>query len=312
MILVCYFGRQKGFTGGVPLIHWLLVSLGALGAHEFGFAALKYISFPLQVLCKAGKPIFVMFGERLILKKQHAMAKVMSIMIMCGSICMFISLQAQGQVESSKRTEVPVLETPDSIINPNMADYYLDLNPEFLFGLMLVTLSLICDGYYSPYQSKLAQDYGITPYHSMLNMNFYQALVSLAICIWDSELQNAMTFISNHPRILIPLAMFCIAKVIGNIFVFTLLHEFGALAVATTTTMRKLLSIVVSVLVEGHIIRLTQWICIAVVLLAKPCCTSICSTMYNMKVRFSLGSIWSKYMPLSVSEKRQQNLLLNV
>ena len=37
---------------GVPPSKWFFISLAFLGAHKFGYGALKFISFPLQVLVR--------------------------------------------------------------------------------------------------------------------------------------------------------------------------------------------------------------------------------------------------------------------
>eukprot|EP00729_Bicosta_minor_P006334 gene6334-10163_t len=51
VLLVTQSGSvPQRLTAGVPPSKWFFISLAFLGAHKFGYGALKFISFPLQVL----------------------------------------------------------------------------------------------------------------------------------------------------------------------------------------------------------------------------------------------------------------------
>lgn len=51
----------------------------------------------------------------------------------------------------------------------------------------------------------------------------------------------------------------------GNLFIFALQHQYGALVVTKVTTVRKLLSVVGSVVIFGHRMALAQWVGVGVV-----------------------------------------------
>merc|ERR1719482_230319 len=112
----------------------------------------------MQVVIKSCKAIPVMVGETLLAKKQHSLAKQLSV------------------------------------------------------GLGLVAMALGCDGIYGPYQNKItAKNPQVTANHLMFNMNFYEAVLSGALCIADGELKHALAFIREHPAILKPLGAFSVA-----------------------------------------------------------------------------------------------------
>ena len=69
----------KSMSAGVSVRDWLIVSLGYLGAHFFGLSALRYIPFPIQVVCKSCKAVPVMFGEKILARKKHSREKEMSV-----------------------------------------------------------------------------------------------------------------------------------------------------------------------------------------------------------------------------------------
>jgi solute carrier family 35 (UDP-galactose transporter), member B1 len=101
-------------------------------------------------------------------------------------------------------------------------------------------------------------------------MNLYEMLFAGAICMVTGEFWGGMAFIGKHPAILSPIGYFMVCMGIGNIFIYALQKNFGALTVTTTTTLRKLLSVVFSVFWFGHQLHWMQWMAALVVFLAKP------------------------------------------
>ena len=63
---------------------------------------------------------------------------------------------------------------------------------------------------------------------------------------------------------------------IGNLFIYALQANYGALTVTTTTTLRKLLSVVFSVIIFGHHIMPVQWVAATCVFLAPQISKQIC------------------------------------
>jgi len=100
--------------------------------------------------------------------------------------------------------------------------------------------------------------------------NFYEGLMALAICLVDGELWGALDFLQRAPSVIPYFAYYMAAMSLGSCFVYTLQANYGALTVTTTTTVRKLISVLASVLWFGHQLQTAQWIATLVVFLAKP------------------------------------------
>ena len=62
----------------------------------------------------------------------------------------------------------------------------------------------------------------------------------------------------------------CLTMVAGNLFIYELQSRYGSLNVTTTTTLRKLASILLSVVYFGHAMAPLQWLAVGVVVLAEP------------------------------------------
>jgi len=235
-------GKSVSFTGGTGVTTWLKVALAYFGAHEMGLMALGYITFPMQVVCKSCKAIPVMVGE-MMMGEQHSRAKKLSVVFMCAGVASFTLF---GKAKKG-------------------AEFAFDAN--LLIGLGLVLGALICDGYYGPIQNQIkrASNGQVGPYHLMFNMNLWQGIFALAMCLVEGEIAHATAFVVKHPEVLKLLIGFSVAMAVGQVFIFQLQAGYGALTVTLTTTLRKLISVVFSVFMFGHSMAPAQWVAVGIV-----------------------------------------------
>jgi solute carrier family 35 (UDP-galactose transporter), member B1 len=101
-------------------------------------------------------------------------------------------------------------------------------------------------------------------------MNLYELLFAIVLCLVSGELLDGLAFISKHPAILSPLSYFLCCMGLGNVFIYALQKRSGALAVTTTTTLRKMVSVMFSVFWFGHNLHWLQWVAAAVAFTGKP------------------------------------------
>mmetsp|Transcript_13018 Transcript_13018/g.20659 ORF Transcript_13018/g.20659 Transcript_13018/m.20659 type:complete len:190 (-) Transcript_13018:59-628(-) len=144
------------------------------------------------------------------------------------------------------------------------------LNSDFLLGILMIFLALICDGIYGPYQNYIRREYKkCGPYHLMFNMNLWQGVFSLVLGVIDGELEEMMVFVDRHPKVVPYLINFCASMAIGSLFIFLLQGRYGALMVTKTTTVRKLISVLLSAYLFDHTITVLQWIGVFIVFSSK-------------------------------------------
>ena len=122
-------------------------------------------------------------------------------------------------------------------------------------------------GIYGGYQTKLVARCD-SEWVLMFYMNAWQALLSACACAAaGGELGAAAAFVSAHPRVARDLALFNVSKALGTLCVYRLLRESGTIVVATVTTLRKVLSVLLSVAYFGHAVGAAQWAALALVFL---------------------------------------------
>jgi len=240
-------------TGGVPAHDWMIAGGAYLGAHKFGLLSLHYIIYPMQVLVKSCKAVPVMFGE-VIFEHQVKLtfAKVVSVAMLCAGVVTFT--MGKGSKKGEK----------------------FELDEKMMTGLFFVLLALFCDGVYGPYQnrikSKVLKEKGLklSGYHNMFNMNLWQGIFAVAACLYTNELPEVQAFVKRNPAVVVDLVKFGLAMAMGNIFIFQLQSNFGALTVTKTTTVRKLISVLFSVWYFGHSLAPMQWAGVGLVFMSEP------------------------------------------
>mmetsp|Transcript_5677 Transcript_5677/g.14401 ORF Transcript_5677/g.14401 Transcript_5677/m.14401 type:complete len:335 (+) Transcript_5677:251-1255(+) len=218
---------------------WAVVVGAYYASHWFGLASLPLLSYPVHVTLKSCKAIPVVVGERLLTARRHAPAKYIGVAAMCvGASAFFLLHETAG---GARRT------TPA--------------------GVALVACALVSDGIYGGYQTKLVARCD-SEWVLMFYMNAWQALLSACACAAaGGELGAAAAFVSAHPRVARDLALFNVSKALGTLCVYRLLRESGTIVVATVTTLRKVLSVLLSVAYFGHAVGAAQWAALALVFL---------------------------------------------
>jgi len=241
-------GKKLSLSGKCPPKEWAGVALVYCAAANLGLIALQYIIFPLQVVCKSCKAIPVMIGEMVIVKKKIPLSKQLTVVLMSAGVACFTLFgeSKKGGVE-------------------------MGVDIRMLIGLALCFGALVCDGIYGPYQEQIQKTYPeVSAYHLMFNMNLYQGIISMGICVfYDSSIVKGVAFILTNPDVIPAIIQFTVTMALGQLFLFQLQSNYGALTVTLTTTVRKLISVVLSVIMFGHSITLIQWVSVGAVFFAQ-------------------------------------------
>jgi len=209
---------------------WLLVVVPYFCSHYFGLASLKHLSYPVHVTFKSCKAIPVVIGERLFTSKIHPLGKTLGVLAMSVGVLLFF-LGDASKVRSVKKSTS-------------------------LLGVLLVSLALLADGMYAGAQASLVRK--SSEFVLMFRMNLYQSLLSL-LFLGRPPLPSAL--------VLRDLLAFAVCKALGTLCVYRLLRECGTLPVATVTTLRKVLTVALSVLAFGHSLTSAQHVALSLVFL---------------------------------------------
>lgn len=143
-----------------------------------------------------------------------------------------------------------------------------DESSSILFGLFLLLGSLLLDGFMNSSQDALfKKNKSITGAHLMIYLNFFTMINLILYTIMaTNQWQDLFNFINNNGHsVLYDIFNFSISGALGQIFIFLTLQNFSSVVLVTVTVTRKMLSMVLSVLLFGHVLNYKQWLGIVLV-----------------------------------------------
>jgi len=232
-IMVCMKGES--FKNVAPLWKYLAISFSNVAATYCQYEALKWVSFPVQMLGKSFKMMPVMIWSILISGKKYKAKDWAIAAAVTFGVTEFL---LTGDISSSKHKKG---EKDTSI-----------------YGLLLLCGFLASDGFTSTFQEKLFSEGKGSKYNQMLYVNMGSAVVSFSTLVASGALFSSIQFCSDHPLFFAHAMSLSAAAVFGQWCIYSQVKEFGALVFAMTMNLRQVISILVSYIMYGHSITILQ------------------------------------------------------
>mmetsp|Transcript_39568 Transcript_39568/g.73775 ORF Transcript_39568/g.73775 Transcript_39568/m.73775 type:complete len:353 (-) Transcript_39568:224-1282(-) len=229
-----------------PIVSYLIVSLSNVFASTCQYEALKYVSFPVQMLGKSFKMMPVMLWGMVISQKRYAAKEWAVAFFVTWGVTQFL-LSGPIATESG--------ENDDTTSNS-------------MKGLLLLLCFLALDGITSPMQEKLFKEYQLSKYNQILWVNTFSAIVSMTTLLTGGGLWDAFNFISIHPTLMRDSVTLSISQVASQWFIYSQVKDFGAVVFAATMNVRQLVSIITSYIKYGHFITALQVVALCMVFAA--------------------------------------------
>eukprot|EP00211_Chloroparvula_japonica_P006611 CAMPEP_0119122802 /NCGR_PEP_ID=MMETSP1310-20130426/2952_1 /TAXON_ID=464262 /ORGANISM="Genus nov. species nov., Strain RCC2339" /LENGTH=397 /DNA_ID=CAMNT_0007112515 /DNA_START=333 /DNA_END=1523 /DNA_ORIENTATION=+ len=217
----------------VPLFKFMLVGFTNTIATLCQYEALKHISFPTQTIGKCGKMIPVMVISVFLGTKHYKVQDFVSALAISLGCAMFIM---SGDTSPQQGRE-----------------------GESVFGVLLMIVYLSLDGFTSTMQEKLFHDYNISSNEQMLYVNLASGIYTLIYLLGTGQMSEALLFTIAHPSSYAAALLLSIAACCGQITIYYIIKNFGALVFATTMVFRHVVSIVLSCIVFFHPLTVYQW-----------------------------------------------------
>ncbi|XP_033624743.1 solute carrier family 35 member B1-like [Asterias rubens] len=227
---VLLFHKQGQDTTSTKL--YVLCSLSYLGAMVASNSALKYVSYPFQVLGKSCKPIPVMILGVLLARKRYPLLKYFCVLLIVIGVATFV--YKDGKASSS-------------------------VESAFGFGELLLVLSLTLDGLTGVAQEKMRTQHQTTSHHMMANVNLWSVLYLTITVIITGEGIQFIEFVSRYPYVIWNILTFGAASALGQHFIFVTVTTFGPLTCSIMTTTRKFFTILGSVILFSNPLLPRQW-----------------------------------------------------
>merc|ERR1719316_2185519 len=225
-------GKGESLMPKVALWKYLAISFSNVAATTCQYEALKWVSFPVQMLGKSFKMMPVMLWGIVISGKSYGMKDWLIALAITGGVTEFLMT---GNISAAHSDQ------GDSV-----------------YGLALLVGFLAFDGFTSTFQEKLFKEHSTTKYNQMLYINLFSALTSCISLVIFGGLGDAINFCIAHPRVMLDASMLSAGAVGGQFFIYSMVKEFGALAFAATMNVRQVVSIILSYIMYTKPISVLQ------------------------------------------------------
>merc|ERR1719191_374127 len=203
---------REQVSNAAPLWKYCAILMSNVGATWCQYEALKYVSFPVQMLGKSFKMMPVMVWGIIISQKKYGFNDWAVAAAVTGGVTEFLMT---GNIKAKHSSGTSA------------------------HGLILLMCFLGLDGFTSTFQEKLFKQHKTTKYNQMFYVNSFSSLVSFITLLASQKAGEALRFCGAHPAILADAMSLSAAAVSGQWFIYSQVKEFGALVFAATMNVRQ-------------------------------------------------------------------------
>ncbi|XP_026871487.2 adenosine 3'-phospho 5'-phosphosulfate transporter 1 isoform X2 [Electrophorus electricus] len=236
--LCCVVFKQP--RHGVPMYKYSFASLSNILSSWCQYEALKYISFPTQVLAKASKVIPVMLMGKLISHKSYEYWEYFTAALISVGVSMFL-------LSSSPIKHPPTVTT--------------------FSGLFLLAGYITFDSFTSNWQDNLFM-YKVSSVQMMFGVNLFSCLFTVGSLLEQGAFFDSLAFMVRHSEFALHAVLLSICSACGQLFIFYTIAQFGAAVFTIIMTLRQALAILLSCFLYGHTVTIIGGLGIVLVFLA--------------------------------------------
>ncbi|GLD95459.1 hypothetical protein PINS_up004104 [Pythium insidiosum] len=247
-LLLRHINKEKPST--MPQSKLMIVGLLAFGSTISSMIALRYVTFITRILGKSCKSIPVMIVG-LFLGKSYALKKYLSVLVLSAGVAVFL-------VGTAHEKQHRASQSNDDRHHSHDAD---GRTPNILLGFSLLVVSLLFDGATGALEDRFLEKYHIGAFDLMYVVNIWKCVFAAVGMVFMGELP---TFVEKAIPALPNLILLSATGALGQAFIFFTISKFGALTTSIIGTCRKVLSIVLSVILFGHVLSAEQFIGLAI------------------------------------------------
>nr|XP_020459518.1 adenosine 3'-phospho 5'-phosphosulfate transporter 1 [Monopterus albus] len=236
--LYCIVFKQP--SHGAPMYKYSFASLSNIMSSWCQYEALKYISFPTQVLAKASKVIPVMLMGKLISRKSYEYWEYFTAVLISVGVSMFLL--------SSTTSKHPSTVTTFS-------------------GIVILAGYIVFDSFTSNWQDNLFK-YKMSSVQMMFGVNLFSCLFTVGSLLEQGAFFDSLAFMTRHSEFAFHAVLLSVCSACGQLFIFYTISQFGAAVFTIIMTLRQAIAILLSCFLYGHAVTVIGGSGVAVVFLA--------------------------------------------
>lgn len=223
--------QQQPRKDKTPRFYYAFAAISNLLSMVSSNMALRWISYPTQVIAKSAKPIPVMLLGVVIGRKSYPLKKYFYTFMIVVGVAIFM-YKVDKNRETSNNTS---------------------------YGQFLILFSLFMNGVTGAVQDRIANLRKPSAQHMMMWVNAWCTLILTIAILVTGEWRNFKEFTIAHPEIIKDLILISTSGAFGQFFIFMMISKFGSLPCSIVTTVRKFFAVLFSVILFGNSLSRRQW-----------------------------------------------------
>uniref|UniRef100_A0AAZ3RZZ3 Adenosine 3'-phospho 5'-phosphosulfate transporter 1 n=1 Tax=Oncorhynchus tshawytscha TaxID=74940 RepID=A0AAZ3RZZ3_ONCTS len=225
---------------GAPMYKYSFASLSNVLSSWCQYEALKYISFPTQVLAKASKVIPVMLMGKIVSHKSYEYWEYLTAALISLGVSMFLLTSTTGKHPSTVTT---------------------------FSGVVILVGYIVFDSFTSNWQDNLFKC-KMSSVQMMFGVNLFSCLFTVGSLLEQGAFFDSLAFMTRHSEFAFHAVLLSVCSACGQLFIFYTIAQFGAAIFTIIMTLRQAIAILLSCFLYGHAVTMVGGFGMAVVFLA--------------------------------------------
>lgn len=221
-----------------PLYKYSYSSFSNIMSSWCQYEALKFVSFPTQVLCKASKMIPVMIMGKVISSKTYPYHEYLVAVLLSFGTSLFLLSHNSGHKS----------EQPTTVV-----------------GLFILLGYMLFDSFTSNWQSELFKQHKMSSVQMMFGTNIFSSLFTFCSLLQTGGLLRSIAFTTRHPEFMSHIFLLSFTSAVGQLFIFYTINSFGPIVFVIIMTARLVFSIVLSCIIYQHSLAAQAIVGVAIV-----------------------------------------------
>lgn len=203
------------------------------------YEALKFVSYPTQVLAKSSKVIPVMLMGKVVSNKTYKIHEYFTALLLSGGVAIFLLSTDPSEEKRSVQTTAA--------------------------GVVILLGYMVFDSFTSNWQSELFQQYKMSAVQMMFGINTFSCLFTITSLLFRGQLFVSLGFLFGHWEFALHAVVLSLCSALGQLFIYHTIQVFGPLVFTLIMTTRQAISILISCLLYGHVLTVQALIGVGVV-----------------------------------------------
>lgn len=224
-----------------PLYKYSFCSFSNIMSSWCQYEALKYVSFPTQVLAKASKVIPVMLMGKIVSNKKYEFYEyLVAVLISLGMIAFMLGKESGAHSDSVTTVS----------------------------GIIILVGYMSFDSFTSNWQDSLFKEYKMSHVQMMAGINLFSCLLTSISLLQQGVFLTSLLFMSQFPQFVSDCIILSLCSACGQLFIYYTISTFGPVVFTIIMTVRQVLAVLLSCIVYQHAITAASMSGVVIVFLA--------------------------------------------